>query len=91
MDIEGRYLGSSLTVAYKSYRRGKKRRDKGDSGELYNMQHTAYPVWETFTFLSSCASRFGYTLAPTQSSLKSYASARPLQPPEELLDRNLFN
>ena len=38
------------------------------------MQHT---VWETFTFLRSCANRYSYTLAPSQSSIKSYASARP--------------
>ena len=35
MDIEGRYLDSN----------------QGDSGKLYNMQHTAYPVWETFQIL----------------------------------------
>jgi hypothetical protein len=46
----------------------KKRGDKGDSGGLYNMQHTAYPIWETFT------NRYSYTLAFSQSSIKSYAS-----------------
>ena len=53
----------------------KKRGDKGDLGELYyNIQHTAYPVWETFTFLRSCANRYSYTLAPSQSSIKFPAS-----------------
>ena len=52
----------------------KKRGDKGDSGGLYNMQHTAYPIWETFTFLKSCTNRYSYTLAFSQSSIKSYAS-----------------
>ena len=32
------------------------------------MQHTAYPIWETFT------NRYSYTLAFSQSSIKSYAS-----------------
>jgi hypothetical protein len=46
MDIEGRYLGSSLTVAYKSYRRGKKRRDKqgGDQAvrRLFSARYVTY-------------------------------------------------
>ena len=76
MDIEGQIL------LPRKEKIQKKRGDKGDSGELYNMQHIAYPVWETFTFLRSCANRYSYTLALSQSSIKSYASARPLQPPD---------
>jgi hypothetical protein len=51
MDIEGRYLGSSLqaTVAYKSYRRGKKIfKREGETKEtrgnfiICNIQHTQF-------------------------------------------------
>ena len=84
MDIEGRCLGSSIQKLSPGKEKiQKKRENKGDSEELYNIQYTAYPVWETFTFLRSCANISSYTLAPSQSSIN--------QPPEELLDQNLFN
>jgi hypothetical protein len=37
------------------------------------MQRTAYPIWEILLF-RSCANSYSYTLAYSQSSIKSYAS-----------------
>ena len=37
------------------------------------MQRTVYPIWEILLF-RSCANRYSYTLAYSQSSIKSYAS-----------------
>ena len=74
-DIEGRCLGSSIQKLSPGKEKiQKKRENKGDSGELYNIQYTAYQVWETFTFLRSCANRYSYTLALSQSSIKFPAS-----------------
>ena len=43
----------------------------------------------TFLFLDFVL--IDIVIAPSQSSIKSYTSTRSLQPPQELLDRNLFN
>ncbi|KAN0070500.1 hypothetical protein V8E54_011369 [Elaphomyces granulatus] len=42
-------------------------------------------------FLDSCANIIDIVIASPQSSMLSYVASRPLQSPQELLDRNIFN
>jgi len=42
-------------------------------------------------FLDSCANIIDIDIASPQSSILSYVATRPLQSPQELLDRNIFN
>jgi hypothetical protein len=67
----------------------KRASDKGDWGNFItcNIQHTQFVKH----FLFSELVLIDIVIEPSQSSIKSYASARPLQPPQELLDRNPFN
>jgi hypothetical protein len=52
-----------------------------------NIQHTQFVKHSLFSDLVL----IDIVIELSQSSIKSYASARPLQPPQELLDRNPFN